>query len=107
MNRKLCEGVYIPSKIREMDTTQFTLTALALAAIGIQFYSRNAITKEIGYDDGLLAVAGLFIITLLAMGYYGMFGRSLLAEADKQPDGHSNGFGRHFWDVDPYRVGAL
>lgn len=73
MNRKLCEGVYIPNKIREIDITQITLATLTFAAIGIRFYSRYAITDEIGYDDGLLVMAGLFFIPLLAIGYYSRF----------------------------------
>lgn len=70
MNRKVCEGIPIPNKILEMAVTQWTLTIITLMAIGIRFYSRYAITKEIGYDDGLLAGAGLLLIANLAIGFY-------------------------------------
>ncbi|KUJ12789.1 uncharacterized protein LY89DRAFT_558860, partial [Mollisia scopiformis] len=92
VDNQLCEGVPIQSRAWGVAIVGLVCGPLALIAIALRCYSRYSITRSLGWDDWLAVVTGLVLIPLIVLDCY---------------NGIVNGYGRHYWDVDPLRVVEL
>ncbi|KAI6715752.1 integral membrane protein [Diplocarpon mali] len=89
LNSKLCEGIPPDSKAKEVAIVGIVCVSLALVAVALRCYSRLSIVHRLGYDDWLAVAAGSILIPLVVLDVY---------------NGLVNGYGRHFWDIDPSRI---
>ncbi|PBP25065.1 integral membrane protein [Diplocarpon rosae] len=92
LNSKLCEGIPPESRATEVAIVGIVCGSIALVAVALRCYSRISIVRRLGNDDWLAVAAGSILIPLVALDVY---------------NGLVNGYGRHFWDIDPSRVAEL
>ncbi|PBP25242.1 integral membrane protein [Diplocarpon rosae] len=92
LNSKLCEGIPPKSRATEVAIVGIVCGSIALVAVALRCYSRISIVRRLGYDDWLAVAAGSILIPLVALDVY---------------NGLVNGYGRHFWDIDPSRLAEL
>ncbi|KAH6702021.1 hypothetical protein BKA61DRAFT_704587 [Leptodontidium sp. MPI-SDFR-AT-0119] len=89
---KFCEGVPIESRAWDVAIIGLTFGPIALTAVILRCYSRYSKNRKLGSDDWLAVAAGLTVIPVIAIGIY----NSMI-----------NGYGRHYWDLEPYKIKNL
>ncbi|KAF8861864.1 hypothetical protein BDZ45DRAFT_671444 [Acephala macrosclerotiorum] len=92
IDRQLCEGTPIQSRAWSVAIVGFVCGPLALLAIVLRCFSRYSSSKYLGWDDWLVVATGVVLIPLIVLDCY----NSIV-----------NGYGRHYWDVNPLRVTGL
>ncbi|CZR54594.1 uncharacterized protein PAC_04478 [Phialocephala subalpina] len=92
VDRQLCEGTPIQNRAWGVAIVGLVCGPLALLAIALRCYSRYSITKYLGWDDWLAVATGVVLIPIIVLDCY---------------NGLVNGYGRHYWNINPLRVTEL
>ncbi|TVY34272.1 hypothetical protein LSUB1_G007462 [Lachnellula subtilissima] len=108
VHNQLCGTVRIESRVWPLAIAGIVCVSLSLLAVVLRCCSRYAVALKFGYDDLTIIVAAVFLIALVVLDLYS---RSTFLnwqrKANRFPDGFINGFGRHFWNIDPIKVAQL
>ncbi|KAL2074973.1 hypothetical protein VTL71DRAFT_8753 [Oculimacula yallundae] len=89
VKRKFCAGMPIESRAWQVTIVGVVLASAAIMAVALRFHSRCSIVHSLGADDWLAFVAVLILIPYTVLNIY---------------NGLVNGYGRHYWDLDPAKV---
>ncbi|KAG4437280.1 hypothetical protein IFR05_007218, partial [Cadophora sp. M221] len=89
---KFCKGVPIESRAWDVAIIGLTFGPIALIAVVLRCYSRYSKNRRLGSDDWLAVAAGLTLIPVISLCIY---------------NGMINGYGRHYWDLEPYKIKNL
>ncbi|KAH7361008.1 hypothetical protein BKA65DRAFT_547708 [Rhexocercosporidium sp. MPI-PUGE-AT-0058] len=89
---KFCEGVPIQSRAWDVAIIGLVFGPIALMAVALRCYSQYSKIRRLGSDDWLALAAGLTLIPYVVIDIY---------------NGLINGYGRHYWDLDPTKIENL
>ena len=113
MNSELCKDVPIDeSQVWAVAIVGLVCGPLALLAVMLRTYSRYYITKQLGMDDWVMIASGVVLIVVVVLDIESEF-HVLLAYVGKYftdtmaTDCYVNGFGRHYWNIEPTSVATL
>ncbi|PVH82275.1 hypothetical protein DL98DRAFT_620272 [Cadophora sp. DSE1049] len=89
---EFCDGIRIESRAWDVAIVGLICGPIALVAVALRCYSRYSKFRRLGSDDWLAVAAGLILIPLVVISIY---------------NGIINGYGRHYWDLDPSKIKNL
>ncbi|TVY86216.1 hypothetical protein LAWI1_G006472 [Lachnellula willkommii] len=92
VHHQLCGRVRIKSRVWPLAIAGIFCVSISLLAVVLRCCSRYAVARKFGYDDVTIVVAAVFFIAFGVLHLYNVF---------------VNGFGRHFWNIDPSKVTQL
>ncbi|CZT12658.1 uncharacterized protein RAG0_16400 [Rhynchosporium agropyri] len=89
VKRKFCVGIPIQNRAWAVTIVGILFASISVVAMALRVYSRYSIVHILGVDDWLACAAVILLIPYTVINIY---------------NGQINGYGRHFWDLDPAKV---